>query len=467
MNNDANPSPAATVVVAALSPALLAGVALGLGASASASVQTGIAAAVITAAVGAGLMRRRERALAQPFQRAARELSLPDSIDQTAGVDLLRRLLADERREHAHARGALEQLRTIADALDEPILSIDRAERIVYINKSARDFFSVSIEPLGADLQEVVTQASLLAAARRGLAGEHPRERIDLATRLGPRIYQVSSGPIPVGERDPGALLILRDVTDLARAARMKTDFVANASHELRTPLAAIRAALDTARAAADDDPALLIRFIDMAPPHIRRLEELTRDLMDLSRLEDPDLRVRVEPLSLIELRDSLAELFAQTAAARRVRLAFDFDHDLDGFRTDPRLVHLILKNLIDNALKFCRDDTPVEIIAAPTRARAATRSAEFTVRDRGVGIPLNQQQRVFERFYQVDQARTGVGSGLTRRGTGLGLAIVKHAVGALDGAVALESVLHEGTTVRFTIPELRTGDADQSTHTM
>ena len=460
MNPLPRPKPATIIIAAALTPALVWAGALASGASAGVVSGVGFGAAILSALVGVALLQRRERARRARFGHAAGTLGAPFTEPEDL-AETLARGLREARRTRADADASLRRLRVITDALDEAILAINQAELLLYVNRAACELFQISPErAIGAGVQDVLTQAALLGAVRRGLRGDHPREQVHLTTRVGPRIFEVSSGPIPVGAEDDGAVLILRDVTDLAQAARMKTDFVANASHELRTPLAAIRAALDTARAVAEDDPTLLLRFIDMVPAHLRRLEEMTGDLMDLSRLENPDLRVRAEPLSRLDLREALLSLCADAAKDREGDLLFDLDEALDGFLTDPRLVQLIAKNLVDNALKFCHRGGVVRVSAAVAPGDGAARRARFEVRDSGIGIPLNQQQRVFERFYQVNEARTGGRSGVrARRGTGLGLSIVKHAVGALDGEVGLESVYHEGTTVWFVIPEGRPTD--------
>lgn len=440
---------------AAATPALAGAVAWAAGASVGA-----VALAVgVTAAVAGGaavmLLGRAWRATSDWAAAAADALGVDAPASELAHLIAERLSQLDESRAQAHSQRA--KLRTIVDALNDPVLAVDANELIVFANRAAGEFVrSDAARLVGANAEQAITQAAFLSMLRRALRGERAAARVDVSTHRGARIYDATCEPIAMGESARGAVMILRDVTDLARAARMKTDFVANASHELRTPLAAIRAALDTARLAAEDDPKAMLRFIDMAPAHLRRLEELTRDLIDLSRLEEPDLKLNADELSTAELLTTLRELFEQHARERGVTIAYECSEKLERFRTDPRLLLLILKNLIDNAVKFSDEGDVVRVVSEVTVNADGRRRARFEVRDHGIGIPLNQQQRVFERFYQVDAAKLGLPSGAgARKGTGLGLSIVKHAVSALRGEVGIDSVYQQGTTVWFVIPEI------------
>jgi len=454
MNRLSHLSPSTLAAFAAAAPTLALATLWAIGVSGGALVGLTALAAVLAGAVfgRAALIGRRR--LATPILDAGRDVGIEDA-DAGRILGRLRHELHALRASLADADDRFELRSAVIEALDAPILALAPDGRVLLANSAACAFLRIDRPRLiGSAIGEVIAQPPILAAARAALAGEPLRHRLDLSTHAGPRVYDVSAGPVRFGAGpDAGALLILRDVTRLARAAQMKTDFVANASHELRTPLAAIRAALDTALA-ADDDPELLKKFVGMAPTHMRRLEELTRDLIDLSRLEGPEPVRRVERLAAAEMVQSLRALHGDAARERDVSIEFDLAPEVDGFLTDPRLVHLVLKNLLDNALKFCREGSTVRVCGAVDgEARDGPRRARFEVRDRGVGVPLDEQHRVFERFYQVDPARTGAGG--ARRGTGLGLSIVKHAAAALGGEAGLESVYGEGTTVWLEIPEL------------
>jgi two-component system phosphate regulon sensor histidine kinase PhoR len=244
-------------------------------------------------------------------------------------------------------------------------------------------------------------------------------------------------------------LVTLHDVTEMARTIAAKTDFVANASHELRTPIAALRMAAETLQAAGSDQE-MRARVIGMIQNHVVRLDELVRDMLDLSKLESFDAPVAVKPLRMTDLAGDLYELFEDSCRARRVELVFQLDPALEHLRTDKRLLMLIAKNLVENAAKFARSGTTVRVVAdARAEPDEDLDALRLRVIDRGPGIPLEQQRRIFERFYQVDSARTGSAT----RGSGLGLAIVKHACKVLGGRVSVESELGRGTTMTVDLP--------------
>jgi len=250
------------------------------------------------------------------------------------------------------------------------------------------------------------------------------------------------SGPVV------GRLLVLTDITELSRNIQMKTDFVANASHELRTPLSTIRAAVETLHNldwACDADTGR--RFISVIDRQSNRLEALASDLLDLSKLETGVIRFRPRTLSIAELLGELHTHFAERLKAKRIHWETDTQEcDRGSVVANPQLLRLVLDNLIDNALKFTEPEGLVQV-----RCVSSADAISFVVQDDGCGIAPEDQQRVFERFYQVERARTG---GKAERGTGLGLSIVRHAIAAMEGQVRLESKPGEGTRVTVTIPQ-------------
>ncbi len=248
-----------------------------------------------------------------------------------------------------------------------------------------------------------------------------------------------------------GRLLVLTDISELARAIQIKTDFVANASHELRTPLSAIRAAVEslakTEVARKDGYPR---RFLEVIDRHSRRLEALVADLLDLSRVESPAAQFEPVPVHAGDLLTELQERFADALKAKSLEWRIEAGSADVICSASPHLLRLILDNLIDNAIKFTE---PGGMVGVACRRHAD--KVALAVFDTGCGIPPEEQARVFERFYQVERARSGTGSARPApRGTGLGLSIVRHAVAAMNGAVELESEVGRGTRVTVTIPQ-------------
>jgi len=253
---------------------------------------------------------------------------------------------------------------------------------------------------------------------------------------------------------DRGALLVFRDHSTLAATGQMKTDFVANASHELRTPIAAIKVGFETLRLVIADDPQQSERCLTIIDGHLRRLEEMLRDLMDLSRVESPSLRTQVGPVKVGELFSLLRSTLVPVAKQKNIEVRLIDHSPPEQFQSDPWLLNVILKNLVENGIRFTPSggSVTVEVGLAP----AGPRGIFLAVTDTGIGIAKEHIDRVFERFYQVDPSR----SGSAGRGTGLGLAIVKHAVNALGGTVKLESTLGQGTTVTCTFPSATVSSA-------
>lgn len=388
----------------------------------------------------------------------------PDPGEATLGRVLS--LLADlERRggSEAHERErALGRVRAIADAAAVPVLAADGSGVVELANRAAAEVLARPRDRLvGRALEDVLIQPTLLALVDRARAGTPARGRVRMAEGESPRFFDVAAEPLGEGGGGAGVVVTLRDVTELATAVQLKSDFAANASHELRTPIAAIRGAVETMQT-AEDDPEMTARLREMIAQHVARLEEMVADLLDLSRLESQETRSATGPLACSSLAARLSDLFARPCAERRVRLEFDLDPALEDMVIDQHLLELVLRNLIDNAVKFAREGTPVRVIGRASAVDPAgdappidegggpLTGARFRVIDQGIGIPLAHQQRIFERFYQVDPSRDGK---LKRRGTGLGLAIVKHAMRRLGGRIGVESVWQQGTTMSVEIP--------------
>lgn len=241
-----------------------------------------------------------------------------------------------------------------------------------------------------------------------------------------------------------GRLLVLADITEISRALQVKSDFAANASHELRTPLAAILAALETLSGV---DPAAapesVHRLVDIIRRHGRRLETMVRDLLDLSHLESSSARFERTSVRLDLFLAELRERFAGVLDSKGLQWNVALDPPCPEMTASPYLLRLVLDNLVDNAIKFTDDGGRVTVQCCPSEV-----GFSITIEDDGCGIAPAEHARVFERFYQVERARSG-----PNRGTGLGLAIVRHAVQAMNGTIRLESDLGRGTRITVHLP--------------
>ena len=343
----------------------------------------------------------------------------------------------------------LANLRGVFDAMQSPVLATNAAGTVVVANAAAKAFFADNAKLasgiVGKSMDQLFTQAQVIGQHAAALAGATRSGEFRVARDGGLRVYQVFTAAITLRSGASvtarGVVMTLRDVTELAQAIHLKTDFVANASHELRTPLSSIRAATETLADGAWEDVPMRERLTQVIGTNVQRLEEMVRDLLDLSRLDSPDAPVTREPVSVLDLMESMRDTFAGVCKERSVTLETQVDTSVDIIESDRKLLTAVVRNLIDNATKFAYERTAVVVSVE----RLGPAGIRIRVSDQGVGIPLGQQQRIFERFYQVDPSRAGFA---VRRGTGLGLAIVKHAVKLLGGNIGVESVWKQGTTM-------------------
>jgi two-component system phosphate regulon sensor histidine kinase PhoR len=238
-------------------------------------------------------------------------------------------------------------------------------------------------------------------------------------------------------------LVVFVDVTELRRLESLRRDFVANASHELRTPIAAVRSATETLRSGALDDPMAAIRFVDIIDRNAQRLQSLLEDMLELSKLESNEFKLKRDRVELARVVPIVLALFRERAEKKGVRLGAELPPKQTAVEGDARALEHVLSNLVDNAVKYCPSGTKVIVSAAEEDDRV-----KLVVSDSGPGIPAEHLPRVFERFYRVDAGRSrDVG------GTGLGLSIVKHMVEAMRGRVAVESEVGRGSTFTVSLP--------------
>ena len=349
-----------------------------------------------------------------------------------------------------------ENLGQVVANLREGVIALDPQGRIVLMNQDAIDLLAPAAGAVtGQPLSTVVRAAGIIDAYNEALARQKPVKRqIEIEVRSLPRHLDVQASAMAApGGAGLAGLIVVRDVTDLVRAASMKAEFVANASHELRTPLATLRAAVDSLEA-EPDDAEFVRKIAGMLDRNLRRLESLTLALLDLHAVEDSKRPLRLERIVLGSLAEWLEVQFADRAAEKGVTMQFDVARAADVFTADRPLVELILQNLVDNAVKFTPAGGRVTCFMDRQDGRTVLR-----VSDSGCGIRREDRPRVFERFFQADPARSG---DARTRGSGLGLAIVKHACERLGATVDLQSELGTGTTVTVVVPD-RTAAAGPS----
>ncbi len=330
----------------------------------------------------------------------------------------------------------------ILDAMQEGVVVVDRDGRIVLVNPALRSMLLVGAEAVGKLLIETVRHAQLedLVEDARASAGAVPVE-IELPG-LKPRRLLVHASPLS-GD-DEGLLFVFVDVTEVRRLESLRRDFVANASHELRTPVAAVRSATETLRSGALEDPDAAIRFVDIIERNAMRLQSLVEDMLELSKLESNEFKVKRERVELGSVVPIVLALFRERAEKKGVRVTAELPPEASAIEGDPRALEHVLSNLVDNAVKYCPPGTRVLVSAT----KFGDDRVKLVVSDTGPGIPAEHLPRVFERFYRVDAGRSR-----ELGGTGLGLSIVKHMVEAMRGKVAVESEVGRGSTFTVSLP--------------
>lgn len=354
-----------------------------------------------------------------------------------------------------------EQLRVVLGAMAEAVLAVDSRRRLLFANASADALFDLDSGSVGRLMPELIRSPQVQEAVEATFRITHPdayHSELTLAGRDGlrspSRILAVRGTPLS-GRPPAGAVLVFHDVSELRRLERMRQDFVANASHELKTPLASIKAYAETLLDWALEDPDMNRRFLERIDEQVDRLDALVRDMLSLARLEANQDFYRHEPLALVSTLAARVDAHRDRAEAGGLSLTFH-DASADAEATvlaDDEAVRQIFDNLIDNAIKYTPPGGYVRISCATTIVEVIVE-----VRDTGVGIPREDQSRIFERFYRVDKARSR-----ELGGTGLGLAIVKHLVSSIRGRVEVSSRLGAGSTFVVRLPRAATSATRES----
>jgi len=311
----------------------------------------------------------------------------------------------------------------LLEGIPDPAGILEEDGRFSAVNAKLESFVGEG-RAQGRTLLELGRSAELHAVATRALSGEAGSGEFRLPALQ--KWIAAFVSPLPGGR----ALAVLRDVTEEQRLEGVRRDFIANASHELRTPVSAISGAVETLLGLTAEELGATARgFVEMISRHSTRLSRLTRDLLDLSRLETGEFALEIGPVEVGALAAASLDLFRKGAEDKRITLGFDGPETLRVL-ADRRALEQILVNLLDNAVKHTPEGGRVTLLADD-----AGNEAVVSVLDTGPGIEPRHEARVFERFYRADPGRSR-----EMGGTGLGLAIVKHLAQAQGGQVGVES---------------------------
>ena len=326
-----------------------------------------------------------------------------------------------------------EEFSSLIDHMSEGILILDQEAKLLSCNKAAMQLLNIPEDALHKNVLFLNRSEEFRHAADSSLEGRHSEQTI----AFGDRIYHLLANPVWQDGRVSGAVLILLDVTEKESREALRREFTANVSHELKTPLTAISG---TAEAIEHGliQPTDIPHFADNIYQESQRLIRLVEDIIRLSRLEESDFSGQMQPVDLAGLVRATAERFVPIAQKSGIQIQVEtVPCTLEGI---PSILEEIIYNLCDNAVKYNRENGAVRVSLQRREGQIL-----LAVQDTGIGIPADQQERIFERFYRVDKSHSKeVG------GTGLGLSIVKHGVACHGGKIRLESEPGHGTLIEI-----------------
>lgn len=335
-----------------------------------------------------------------------------------------------------------DTLNTVMESISDGIIAIDRDLKIILVNSAAGRLFGFQPEKsAGRPLWETV---------RHDQFNRFVKEAITQPAETSPaRLETVSSENRhlrihcqPIGGIPGTFALVIYDITEQSRYEQLRKDFVANVSHELRTPLTFIKGYAETLREEGAADPAKSKEFLEIIENNASQLANLIQDLLEISRLESKAGIARLKPAPLRKLLERSVSNLQPAIKAKKHNVSVTVSPVISTIRTDPDMLEKAVSNLIENAIKYTPDGGKIEISAAPEPDKIA-----ITVKDNGLGIPEEDRERIFERFYRVDKSRSR-----EMGGTGLGLSIVKHIAQTLGGEITVQSNLGRGSAFTLKI---------------
>ncbi len=333
----------------------------------------------------------------------------------------------------ADAKQAEDRMRLALAGVPEGVVVADEHGDVVFRNAQAD-------QVIGSQQPDVLAEEAVMRLLRSAAAdGRSGEETLDL---YGPprRTLTIHARPLETDWRGVGAAAVIEDVSEKRRLEAVRRDFVANISHELKTPVGALGLLAETL--AGESDPDVVNRLAWRIQGEAQRVARIMDDLLDLSRIESEETPTR-EPVPVHLVVAQAAERVRSAAEQQGIRIRIgEPPHDLTVLG-DRRQLISALYNLMENAVKYSERGSTVEV-----GGRTSGTWLELRVRDQGLGIPAQDLERIFERFYRVDRAR-----GRDTGGTGLGLAIVRHVVSNHGGEVLVESQEGEGSTFTLRLP--------------
>lgn len=358
----------------------------------------------------------------------------------------LNELIAERDRSHKAGETYLQQIQITLDTLTDSVLIVDSRHRLVLANPAARKLLSLPENFEGKHLGQFLPSSKLLEYVAQNQAGRQALWReIEIHRNLGSPLFVEASTAYLTHSETPLMFIVLHDITRLKQLENVRREFVANVSHELRTPVTIIKGYSD---ALVSDHNTLSaseqLRFLSKIQKNVQRLHLLLEDLLTLSRLEGGYAGVNLKPTSLHKLIAEQIENFTPHLQANQ-RVSCEFDPRIDLINIDPIKMAQVIRNILDNALRYARGFTQIRLITT-----LENDAVVLAIEDNGCGIPQKDLPHIFERFYTVDKSRAR-----DLGGTGLGLSIVKHILQLHNGQVKGSNIQPNGLRIECRLPLL------------
>ena len=415
----------------------------------------GLLAVTISLGISFALARRVSRPISQMAQ-AAKMISKgdlsrrirEDSRDEVGDLAYSFNRMSEElQRQMGDLAREVSEKEALLSSMIEGVLAIDRDEHVILINQAAQRMLELGPDDaLGKFHWEVIRNSEINNLFKEVLK---TKEQKEIKLQIGPldeRAFMVYAAPIRAwGGNILGVVAVFHDVTEIRRLEKVRMEFVANVSHELRTPLTSIKGFVETLKRGAIDERENAVNFLDIIERHTDRLNQLITDLLDLSRVETGKKKMDFQPIKVEELINRAVSHFMEISNKNRPKIKYNIPSDLPMVLADEEGIETVLKNLLDNAVKYTPKRGEINITSTDKDDYI-----EIAVVDNGIGIPSRDLPRIFERFYCVDKARSR-----ELGGTGLGLSIVKHIIEAHGGTVGVESEVGEGSRFTFTLSKV------------
>ncbi len=351
-------------------------------------------------------------------------------------------LLKQQREAFAHAQA---QQQTLFNSMVEGVLLLGADQKVLLVNESMRRVFNLPLEVRGRPLAELFRIPELLALPDR-LKTERTISDIELQLpgENAPCFDVTGAVVVDTEGAVQSYLLLLHDITRLKQLENLRQEFVANVSHELRTPLSLIKGFTETLLEGAKDNPEVATSFLQKIDKHADRLIYLIEDLLTISRLESGCVALNCQELAFDKIVQRVFDDLHSRAEEKNVALQSSVAQ-LSMVWGDADRLQQVLFNLVENAVKYGHEKGQVNVALNYLK----NGDAQVSVSDDGPGIPADSVERIFERFYRVDRARSR-----ETGGTGLGLSIVKHIIQAHGGQVTVKSEVNKGTIFTFVLPK-------------